>query len=84
MEVAIEDLIDFLEVHKETIETLTLHEFGLQAGSDRSWMQVAESVRRLLRLSHADMRVYELTDDNDALDNKLYQWGRPLVAELTR
>lgn len=84
MEVAIEDLIDFLEAHKDTIQTLILHDFGLQAGSDKSWMEVANSAREQLRFSHADMRVYELIDDDDALDNRLYQWGPPLVAELIR
>ena len=85
MEAAIEDLLGFFDDHKDTINNLILHDFGLQAGSDQSWMQLAESARVLLRFSYADMRVYELIgDDDDALDNRLYQWGRPIVAQLTR
>ena len=86
MEAAIEDLLGFFDDHKGTINNLILHDLGLQAGSDQSWMQLAESARVLLRFSNADMRVYELIgddDDDDALDNRLYQWGRPIVAQLT-
>ncbi|KAL9077742.1 MAG: hypothetical protein Q9161_000114 [Pseudevernia consocians] len=83
MEAAIEDLLGFFDDHKGTINNLILHDFGLQAGSDQSWMQLAESARVLLRFSYADMRVYELIGDDDALDNRLYQWGRPIVAQLT-
>ena len=46
-------------------------------------MQLAESARELRRFSHVDVRVYELIDDDDALDNRLYQWGRPLTAQFT-
>ena len=84
MEVTVVDLLNFFEAHKATLENLILHDFGLCAGSDRSWMQLAESARERLCFSHADVRVYELIDDEDVLDNRLYQWGRPLTAQLTR
>lgn len=84
MEVTVVDLLNFFEKHKETLKNLILHDFGLPAGSHRSWMQIAESAREVLRFSHADVRVYELIDDDDVLDNRLYQWGRPLMALLTR
>lgn len=84
MEVAVGDLLDFFEDHKDTLKNLTLHDFGLRAGSDRAWMQIAESAREVLRFEHADVRVYELLDDDDALDNRLFQWGRPLMDQLTR
>lgn len=86
MEVTVVDLLDFFETHKATLKNLVLHDFGLHAGSDHDWMQLAKRARELLRFSRADVRVYELIDDDDddALDNRLFQWGRPLTAELTR
>lgn len=84
MKVTIADLLDLFEDYKGTLKNLFLHDFGLHAGSDRNWMQLAKSARERLRFPHADMRIYEIIDDDDALDNRLYQWGRPLVAELTR
>lgn len=84
MEVAVGDLLKFFDDHKETLKNITLHDFGLRAGSDRSWMQLAESAREVLRFERADVRVYELLDDDDALDTRLYHWGCPLMAQLTR
>lgn len=69
MDVTIVDLLGFFKDHKHTLNHLVLHNFGLHAVSDRSWMQLAKSARELLRFLYVDMRIYELSDDDDALDN---------------
>ncbi|CAF9940275.1 MAG: hypothetical protein ALECFALPRED_008499 [Alectoria fallacina] len=71
MKVTIADLLDVFEDHKGTLKNLVLHDFGPHAGSDRTWMQFAKSARGLLRFSYADMQIYEILDDDDALDNRL-------------
>lgn len=79
MDAAMEDLLGFVDNHKGTMHNLILHDFGLKPGSIQSWMQFAKSARVFLRFAFADMRVYELVGD----DEVLYQWGRPIVSELT-